>query len=248
MKKVHISYSDERYANSLANLEKSSLEIGKSDEFIPYTEEWLKSTEFWRKNAFILGRPRGAGYWIWKPYIILETFNKLQDGDIVLYSDAGLSVIGNLTPLYEVATKDSNGGKILFKLPAVDVPRHIAKTWTKRDTFVLMECDSEEYWNANMGNGAVSLWRKSDENIEFLNEWLRYMRDSRIVTDDPNMCGRPNFMEFRDHRHDQSVLSLLAIKYGFEMFRDPTQWGNSEKELFTNSPYDQLFNHHRKSG
>ena len=62
------------------------------------------------------------------------------------------------------------------------------------------------------------------------------------------MAGQANFIEFKDHRHDQSVLSLMTVKYGLEMFRDPTQWGNSEKDLFANSPYDQLFDHHRKSG
>jgi len=245
MKKVHISYSNPRYKKSLQNLEKTSLEIGKVDEFIGYKEEWLKTTDFWKKNAFILSRPRGAGYWIWKPYLILETFNNLTNGDVVLYSDAGLSVIGNLDHLYEVAQNDPNGGKVLFKLPAVGVPHHLAKTWTKRDTFVLMSCDEEKYWNANMSNGAVSLWKKTEENIEFLKEWQRYLRDPRIVTDDPNMAGRPNFMEFKDHRHDQSVLSLLAIKYNFKMYRDPTQFGNEEKEVFGNSPYPQLFNHHR---
>jgi len=247
MKKVHISYSDERYEKSLNNLGETSKTIGGTNEFIGYKEEWLKTTDFWKKNGFILSRPRGAGYWIWKPYIILETFKNLEDGDVVLYSDAGLSVIGNLNPLYKVAQSDSNGGKIMFKLPAVGVPHHLAKTWTKRDCFVIMNCDNEEYWNANMSNGAVSLWKKSEENIEFLKEWMRYLRDPRIVTDDPNMAGKPNFFEFKDHRHDQSVLSLLAIKYKFEMFRDPTQFGNGFEKEFPNSPYPQLFDHHRQS-
>ena len=56
---------------------------------------------------------------------------------------------------------------------------------------------------------------------------------------------KPNFMEFKDHRHDQSVLTILSVKYNFELFRDPTQFGNDFKDQFNNSPYDQLFNHHR---
>jgi len=245
MKKIHISYANEKYKKSLALLEETSLNLGKPDEFIKYTRKWLETTDFYRKNRYILDKPRGNGVWLWKPYIILETFNSLEDGDVVLYSDAGIKVIGNLNQLFEIAQKGPNDGKILFKLPAVGVPHHLAKTWTKRDTFVLMGCDSEKYWNANMSNGAVSLWRKSDKNIEFLKEWQKYLKDPRIVTDDPNMAGKPNFMEFKDHRHDQSVLSLLAIKYNFEMFRDPTQFGNEELDQFSNSPYPQLFNHHR---
>ena len=96
-----------------------------------------------------------------------------------------------------------------------------------------------------MTNGAVSLWTKNTNNINLLNEWLRYCRDPRIITDDPNMCGRPNFIEFKDHRHDQSILTILSIKYNFTLFRDPTQWGNEERNSFTNSSYPQLFHHHR---
>ena len=54
MKKVHISFANEKYYESLDLLEQTSKEIGKMDEFMPYTQEWLKTTEFWRKNQFIL--------------------------------------------------------------------------------------------------------------------------------------------------------------------------------------------------
>jgi len=245
MKKVHISFGNEKYANSLSLLRTSSLDLGKVDEFIAYNPAYINNTEFGKKNAFILSQPRGAGYWIWKAFIILETFQGLDDGDVVLYSDAGLSVLDNLTPLFEVTRGNVNGGKTIFKLPPVGVPSHIAKMWTKRDCFVLCEADEPKYWNANMINGAVSLWEKTSANIEFLKEWQKYMRNWQIVTDGPNMAGKQNFMEFKDHRHDQSVLTILSVRNNFELFRDPTQFGNDFKSEFSNSPYGQLFNHHR---
>ena len=244
MKKVHISYGNDVYTKSLDLLEQTSLEIGKVDQFIKYNPEAIKDSNFWRKNQFILSRPRGAGYWIWKPHIILETFKELENGDCVLYSDAGLKVIGNLNPLFDVMRDNPNGGKIIFRLPWVGA-QHITKNWTKRDCFVLMNSDEAKYWNAPMTNGAISLWEKNDKNIEFLNQWQRYLRDPRIVTDSSNFGGKPNFMEFKDHRHDQSVLSILCTTYDYELFRDPTQWGNVDPVVFTNSPYPQLFHHHR---
>ena len=54
MKKVHISFGNEEYYKSLDLLEQTSLEIGKVDQFIRYTQEWLKTTDFWNKNQFIL--------------------------------------------------------------------------------------------------------------------------------------------------------------------------------------------------
>jgi len=244
MKKIHISYANELYYKSMDLLEKTSLKLGKVDQFIRYTRKWLETTEFYQKNRYILNIERGNGVWCWKPKIILETFNLLENGDIVLYSDAGLRVISLLDPLFKVAQNDPNDGKVLFKVPSVGVT-HKAKMWTKRDCFVLTNSDEEKYWNADMTNGAVSLWVKNDKNIEFLNEWQRYLRDPRVVTDDVNMCGQPNFPEFRGHRHDQSVLTILAKKYDFELFRDPTQYGNEELSKFSNSPYSQSFYHHR---
>jgi hypothetical protein len=258
MKRVHISYANEKFAKSLELLEKTSREVGQIDNFIPYTREWLITTDFYTKNRYILDKPRGSGYFIWKPGIILETFKKLEKGDVVLYSDAGLTVINSLSPLFKIMENHPNDGKMLFKLPAVGTT-HKAKMWTKRDCFVLIKilegvapcnADSEVFWNADMTNGAISLWEYNDENVEFLKEWQRYLRDPRISTDDNNMCG-PNFSEFKDHRHDQSVLTILSKKWEilnnkeFELFCDPTQFGNGVRDQFFNSPYGQLFNHHR---
>jgi hypothetical protein len=241
MKKIHISYGTDDYKKSLDLLEQTTLEIGKVNKFIRYTREWLVDQEFYRKNKYILDQPRGGGYWAYKAPCILHTFNELEDGDIVLYSDAGIRVTDCLDPLFSLASQLPNNGKVIFKVPGV----HKGKMWIKRDCFVLMNCDEPKYWNADMTNGAVSLWVKNEENINFLKEWLRYCKDPRIISDDPCMMGKPNFLEFRAHRHDQAILMVLSVKYGFEIFRDPTQWGNEEIDKFSNSPYPMLMWHHR---
>jgi len=243
MEKVLISFANQKYAKSLNELYSSASNPGNVDTVYAYTFEWLKTTDFYKKNRYILDRPRGAGYWIWKPYLILESFKKIKDEGIVLYSDAGIQVIEDLTPLFEIAEKKAKNNRMVFRIPHVGTI-HQNKMWTKRDCFILTKCNEQKYWDGYLVNGALSLWKKTEENIQFLNEWLKYIRDPRIVTDDPNMFG-PNDLMFKDHRHDQSVLSLLAMKYDFEIFRDPTQFGNEELEIFSNSPYSQLFNHHR---
>lgn len=58
--------------------------------------------------------------------------------------------------------------------------------------------------------------------MRFVEEWLRYCRDERILTDIPNESGYPNLTGFVDHRHDQSVLSLLAEKYHINLYRKPS--------------------------
>ena len=239
MKKIMCSFGTNEYKRSLDLLEKTTYEVGKIDKFYKYNREWLETTEFYKKNQYILDKKRGSGFFSWKTAIIIETFNHLDEGDIVLYSDAAMEVIGDLTPLYNTAS--SIDGIMLFLVPGF----HLNKMWTKKDCFSLMKCDSPIYHNARQSQGALSLWVKNEKTIEFLNEWAKIMRDPRVITDDPNFCG-PNHPEFIDHRHDQSILSLLRIKHNIEVYRDPTQFGNSEIDQFDNSPYPQLFNHHRQ--
>jgi hypothetical protein len=66
------------------------------------------------------------------------------------------------------------------------------------------------------------------------------------LTDIENAYGSDNYPNFKDHRHDQSIFSLLSKKYDFLAFRDPSQFGNDTKEFYTNSDYDQLINLDRK--
>jgi len=235
MKKIHISFGDEKYYGSLKALERSSLKNG-TDIFEKYEKNNLLGDPFWKNNIEILSQPRGAGYWLWKPYIISKTINKLDEGDIVLYTDAAVLVISSLQPLFNLITEER--GIIVFEQ---GTPIHTNKIWTKRDTFRLMDCDEEKYWNDVQLTATFSLWRADQKSVNFLSEWQKYMENPRISTDIP--C-KENFKEFKDHRHDQSVLSIMSQKYNLERFRDPSQWGNDDKTK-TNSPYGQIFNHHR---
>jgi hypothetical protein len=239
MKTYLCSYGTPEYNGSLDILKKTALEIGKVDEVFIYSKDWLVNSGFYLKNKYILDQKRGGGYWLWKLYIILDSFNKMNDGDVLMYTDAGVKIINDLTPLYTLASTEINNGKIFFRLPG----GHLNKTWTKRDCFVLMNCDTQEYWEGAQTNAAFQLYVKHQDNIDFINEYLKYARDPRIITDDMNMCGRPNLLGFKDHRHDQSILSLLCNKYKFIMYRDPSQWGETDKDNY--SDYPQLFNHHR---
>ncbi|NJO89540.1 MAG: hypothetical protein HC831_11770 [Chloroflexia bacterium] len=234
MKKILISFANEKYYPSLSLLEKTSIEIGRIDEFKKHTQSELKTTEFWDKNKYILMQSRGAGYWIWKPYLLLKAFEEMTNNDVVMYSDAGISVIDDLTPLFEIAYKKE---RVIFQIPG----GHLNRTFTKMDCFNIMGCSENKYLDGIMVNGAISLWKKSDQNKIYLEEWLKWCRNPAVVTDLPSLT--PNLTGFKDHRHDQSILSLMSIKYEWERFRDPTQWGVNEKS--DNGNYGVLMNHHR---
>jgi hypothetical protein len=73
-----------------------------------------------------------------------------------------------------------------------------------------------------------------------MHEFLNYAQDERLLTDMENQLGYPNYEGFHEHRHDQSILSLLSKKYGLMAFRDPSQFGNQMIHLHPESHYGQL--------
>ena len=207
------------------------------DKTIAWTREDLLDTEFYQNNREILDSPRGAGYWAWKPYIILETLKQAQSDDWVIYCDVGKPFrrgdlerygnanIGNAmyTPvdaLIDFARKH-NGFT-----PGVWIPHYgMAHVWTKRDCFVVMDCDNSKFHNAPHVQAGYSAWSNSDASIAFLEEWLHWCCNSIAISDDENTLGKPNLQKFRDHRHDQAILSNLVVKKNIQPF------GPREKSL-----------------
>ncbi len=117
---------------------------------------------------------------------------------------------------------------------------HIEKYWTKRDAFVYMNCDKPVYRDTPMRVGGFQLVKKTPLTMKFYKQYLRYAQDYRIITDSINQCRKPNYKGFKQHRHDQSIFSLLSKKYGFAAYSDPSQFGNGK--VYPNYQYPQIIN------
>ena len=83
----------------------------------------------------------------------------------------------------------------------------------KKDAFILMNADTLEISSFPHRTASIFVCKKTDFSINFVEEWLRYGCDPRIITDLPNTKGLPNYPDFIDHRHDQSIMSILTYKY-----------------------------------
>ena len=106
MVKVYlISYADGKFVKNQNRLNKSAKKYGINN-IISYGKLDLKRTKFYNKYKDILDEPRGAGFWLWKPFFIYKTLNKLREGDILIYSDAGTVFVNNPLPLLKIVAKD----------------------------------------------------------------------------------------------------------------------------------------------
>jgi len=201
-----VTYSDYKYTNRQKELDEKAK---KNFILHSYTREWLICTEFYKSNKEILDLDRGGGYWLWKPYIILETLKKIENNDILFYLDCGDIFIPELQTFLFSYFENINNNYI-FTLGG----RNKQKTYTKRDCFILMNCDNEYYYEQIQLEAGILCFRKIKENIELVEEWLRYCMNKNILTDIDNIT-KQNLTGFIDHRHDQSILTNLVTKYNF---------------------------------
>lgn len=163
------------------------------------------------ENKEILDMSVGSGYWLWKPYIILDAMKEIEDNDVVFYIDAGDEIIN-----IDIINKLKNHMIDLdYIVTDFSGKRYSQKITTKRDCFILMNCDEEKYHNALQIEAGTLAFKKTKFVEDFLNEWLFYCKNKNILTDIPNIHGE-NLEGFMYHRHDQSIISNLIIKYNMK--------------------------------
>ena len=219
MKLVLASYATPNFENARAELNSSAASFGIR-ETLSYSEADLFQTDYFRANRHILDRVCGAGYWAWKPYFISEALRSLDDGDVLLYADAGSKILSSPEPLVRLCLGRADGLLLFDCRPLRN------SQFTKRDCFVRLGCDRPTIWNANKVIATLLFVRKGDSAAAFVAEWLRHSTDSAVITDDPNTCGLADLPDFVQHRWDQAILSVLAANHGVETYRNPTKWGN----------------------
>ena len=148
--------------------------------------------------------------WLWKPHIILDALDNSDPGDVIVYCDSGTLVTSSLEPLAD-ACRRLTDGVLGFEVGKGFVERQ----WTKRDAFVLMNCDKPAYIDTPQLRAGTIVFVNCTASRQFVAEWMKLVCQVRLVSDLPSMCGLPEFIDFRAHRHDQSLFSLLYKKHGY---------------------------------
>jgi len=225
MKKILINYADRGFLGAQLENAKTGLAIGGFDQAISYRRRHLGYRFRWRHRR-ILRQERGAGYFLWKPYLILRTLKRrMNDGDILVYCDSDARFVNAIDPLLPLLFAQPEPRIVAFSLEDWRLNRF----WTKRDCFYLLGLDASAYADAKQVAGSFFICHRSKAVIAFVEEWLAGAADARILTDAPNVCGLPNYPGFREHRHDQSVLSLLVRKHALATIADISQWGDGRR-------------------
>lgn len=225
----HITYTDENMTISALKCGESAVKYG-CDLFSIYKAENLDA-DFAIKNSEILKQSRGCGYWIWKPQIILQEMKWLKPGDLVVYTDAGVEFIKPI----QLLLPDMRDFCMLFG------SQYFHHEWCKGDIL-----DPDHIGERQLQASAM-IFEVCNESIEFLHEWLNICEVPGFIDDSPSI--KPNHPDFREHRHDQAILTTLQLMRGIKSHYWPANYLEGKFEyprLNHTDKYPVIFHHHRK--
>lgn len=237
-----VNYATKDMAISQDKCSDSSLKYGV-DKVFNYTPENIDCW-FFKTNKDILTQERGAGYWLWKPYVIMKAFNywAIKEGDIIIYADAGVEFVGDVNKIIEKMDDDI----FLFG----NMYNHV--DWCKWD--VINCINKNDYMDSSynliqkkQAQASVIFFRVSKRSKDFIREWLAYCQIPGLIDDSPSKL--PNYPTFAEHRHDQAIITCLAIKYNIPLHWWPAMYSDGaftyEKGHYKDS-YPVIFHHTRK--
>lgn len=212
---IAISYGDDNFSQSLKYNLKTAKKYGKADLTIAYGPSDVDK-KFKKKHNDIFKCIKGAGFWLWKPYIINKTLKEVEEGDYVVYSDSGTFYRQNIALYADVMQQ--KGAQIY--VGQVDF---MEKEYSKRDAFVYIGVDAMHFENTMQYDAAFLIIKKTKFTVNVMKEWLYYSCDIRIISDNENVCGLNNYDGFIENRYDQTVMSLVLKKNGILPMKNISQ-------------------------
>lgn len=148
---------------------------------------------FREKHRSIWQQDRGAGFWLWKPYLIHRF---MRDYDYIVYVDSGTALLDNPFKLFQ---RHPNVDMVAFHA------NHNMVDFTKKSC---ME-HFDRFHQNRMIEANFLLIKTSMFSTEMVSEWLRLCTREDLLTD-TNGEG--------PHRHDQSLFSFVVYD---QMERNP---------------------------
>ena len=209
---------------------KTAKEFG-CDESSMFMPDLIDDT-FWAFNAEIFTQSRGYGYWLWKPYFIYLNLLQMEEGDYLLYTDAGVEIISDVKPVVAYANPVFLFGN-----------NYNHEHWCKGNvTNEILGVRSDR----NQVQASAMVFKVCEESIRFVKRWLMWCQMPDFIDDTK---GMDNDMEFSEHRHDQAILTCLAYRYGYKLHWWPAIYNQGafvyEKGTYTDT-YQPIFHHTRK--
>lgn len=177
-------------------------------------------------EIFMKSHSRGLGLWIWKPAILSYLVDRLEEDEVVVLLDAGCQLN---------STKESSlrfnsylklcaaNDMLLIQLAnnSFGFDDVTDAAWSKRSLLDALDPLSIFRFTNQIQSGIIFA-TKSARSERVSRKWLDYCTTSNYsYLVDPSQ-REPQLKEFRQHRWEQSIISLIAKSEGIVPMADET--------------------------
>jgi hypothetical protein len=213
MKKYILLYDDHTHSHYLTKLIESIKQFSDF-ELIVFQKEDIDE-KFKTENMEILSKERGGGYWLWKPYIINEILNKIDNGDYLFYLDSKYYFTEDFTNLYIEKIKETD---IIVWANKPNEDGYYMKNWCKMDVILKYDIyDLVFNHNAPDCSASAIFIKKTDFSKHIMKQWLNMCCNYSDITDSESV-NKNDPVLFCEHRHDQSLLSTVLHKNNINLY------------------------------
>ena len=162
------------------------------DQFILYKRNMI-NPDFYKKNVHILQEKFGAGDWLWKPQIILQTMKAMPKDSVIIYMDSGFSIKNSMQPIFKALGEND----VLIAEAHNDYANKTVEDSV--DESVLKKVGI----NLKKDERMKSIWaafivvKNTKKAREFVETWLSYCKQEELI---------------KRYQNDQTLLSLVYHK------------------------------------
>ena len=172
------------------------------------------------ESFFKINQKRLFGYACWKADIISSFMKQIPENSILQYSDIGCHFNKDgLNRLKEYITLCEKNNLLTFqyKIPDFDNINNFKfqiyreYQYTKNDLFKYFNInDSSEIFNSEQLWSGTIFFKKNNFSKDVIDEWSKISFENNLIDDsESNSQNNNNFIE---HRHDQSIFSIICKK------------------------------------
>ena len=204
---ITVAFGDKKYKQGQRFLTKQASECNVNH--IEYSDEDLFKSELYKEYPEWMSAENNYGWFTWKPYFILQAMENLKEGDKVFLLDT-LDIFH--PDIFDFVDEVMGDDVCLLPLGNFRNGDH-----TKKDCFVYMDCDDEDYHESKQLEAGFTFWKVCEESKKILREWLGWCLDEKV---NGELTGFSNLKEdvgFQGCRHDQSILTNLAVRDGLSV-------------------------------
>lgn len=233
MKIKFITFADGNYGIRAAGrrIEKSARSSGHFNSTRCFTLKDLlqnNADSFQKHFSYVQENPRGLGNLIWKPFLVRQELKTLESGEILLYLDAGCQFNFNVKSTtrwkeYLELVQLSGGLFMQLKNFQFGFQDLTEIAWTRKTLLDKLNIENCARLQNQVQAGILFLMKTPVTEL-LVDQWLdECIRDSYFALEDSNSIDITE-QDFKAHRFEQSVFSILVKQTNLICIPDETYW------------------------